>query len=149
MEFSVKEVCEKLNISKDTLYYYESEGMLPPIKRNKSGYRTYSEDDVSWIYLIICFREIDAPIRLIKSYVTSLKDENGTIEQRKAMVTSFKNIIDEKLTKYKKIQALIDKKLEFYSKITIKNEELKCYDYRTEWEYFKNLLEENLWKNML
>lgn len=145
MEFSIKQVCEKLNVAKDTLYYYESEGMLPPIKRNESGYRVYTGDDVSWICLILCFRDIDIPIRLIKNYIKLLKDKGGTYEQRKDMIINFKNIIDDKLKKYQKMQALVNKKLEFYEKMNREeNVELKCYDYKTEWDNFKALLEEDI-----
>jgi len=145
MEFNIKEVCKKLNITKDTLYYYEDEGLLPKIERNAIGYRVYTEDDISHIYLILCLRDIDIPIRLIKNYVDLLEKSDGAIQQRKEMVLNFKAIIADKIKKYKKTQFLLDKKLDFLIKTEHENvgsNELKCYDYRAEWESFKNLFEE-------
>jgi len=140
MEFNIKEICQKLNITKDTLYYYEDEGLLPDIKRGKSGYRVYTQEDINWIYLILCLRDIDMPIRLIKDYIKLLKS-NGTIEQKKNMILSFKKISDEKLLKCQNTKMLLDKKLEFYSQLAganAENEDLeKCYDYHEEWDNIK------------
>lgn len=42
----IDEVSKKYNISIETLKYYESEGLLDTISKNKSGILEYSEDDM-------------------------------------------------------------------------------------------------------
>ena len=41
MEYTIKQVTEKYNLSASTLRYYEKEGLLPKIKKNQSNKRIY------------------------------------------------------------------------------------------------------------
>lgn len=44
-----------MNISQDTLRYYEKVGVIPPVNRDENGYRIYNDSDLNWIYLVkIC-----------------------------------------------------------------------------------------------
>lgn len=74
MNYSAKEAAEKLGITKDTLFYYEKEGILPVITRDEANRRVYSESDIEWIYLIRCLRDTDMPICKIKQYVSLFKE---------------------------------------------------------------------------
>ena len=38
MEYTIKEVTKKYNLSASTLRYYEKEGLLPKIKKNQSNF---------------------------------------------------------------------------------------------------------------
>ena len=40
---TIKEVCDKFNLSPDTLRYYERAGVIPEVKRTKGGIQDYSE----------------------------------------------------------------------------------------------------------
>jgi len=62
MSYSAGEVAKKLGLSKDSLRYYEKEGLLPLIERDSSGHRVYSDFDVEWIFLIRCLRDTDMQI---------------------------------------------------------------------------------------
>ena len=43
MNYTTNEVAQKLGITKDTLFYYEREGLLPQIERDEMNRRIYSE----------------------------------------------------------------------------------------------------------
>ena len=68
MYYSAGEAAKRLGLSKDSLRYYEKEGLFPPISRDKSGRRVYSESDIEWIFLICCLRDTQMPKRKIKEY---------------------------------------------------------------------------------
>ena len=142
MKYYVKDVIEKLGITKDALYYYEKEGLLPPISRTENGNRIYSDYDVSWIYFIRCLRDIDMPIRIIKQYAEKLKNEASELDERKDLLLEFKSIIEEKIEKYNTVYNLINKKIEYYDeqKLETKNEAEACLQYREDWEQFKERL---------
>ena len=53
---TIKEVSNMLNISQDTLRYYEKVGVIPPVPRTKSGLRNYGEEEISWIQHVTCLR---------------------------------------------------------------------------------------------
>lgn len=44
-----KEVVALMNISQDTLRYYEKVGVIPPVNRDENGYRIYNDSDLNWI----------------------------------------------------------------------------------------------------
>ncbi len=48
----IGDVTKRLNISADTLRYYEKIHLLPPISRSASGLRNYSEKDISRLKFI-------------------------------------------------------------------------------------------------
>jgi DNA-binding transcriptional MerR regulator len=56
MSYSTKEVTDKLNISMHTLRYYEKEGLLPPVTRDKNRNREYSDLNLEQLLLIRCMR---------------------------------------------------------------------------------------------
>ncbi len=50
--YQIGEVTKRLNISADTLRYYEKIRLLPPISRNASGLRIYCDKDLSRLKFI-------------------------------------------------------------------------------------------------
>ena len=54
---NVSDVSKKINVTANTLRYYEQEHLIPPIKRNANGYRDYTEYDLNWIYFVKCMRD--------------------------------------------------------------------------------------------
>ena len=36
-----------MNISQDTLRYYEKVGVIPPVNRDENGYRIYNDSDLN------------------------------------------------------------------------------------------------------
>jgi len=143
MNYSAGEVSGKLKISKDCIRYYEKEGLLPPIARDASGRRAFSESDVEWIFLIRCLRDTDMRISGIKKYV-SLLMENGSdsIRERREVLLEHEAYIKEKITTYKNLLQLIEKKLEFYDEALSSNDpdSIHCMDYSAEWEHFRTIL---------
>ena len=54
MKYTSKEASEITELSTATLRYYEMEGLIPRIVRNKSGDREYSSEDLEWVEMIKC-----------------------------------------------------------------------------------------------
>ncbi len=50
--YRIGEISSKVDLSTDTLRYYESIGLLPNIARSPSGLRIYSEKDISRLKFI-------------------------------------------------------------------------------------------------
>lgn len=142
MTYTAGEVAKKLGMTKDGLRYYEREGLLPPIKRDKSGHRAYTEGDVEWIFLIRCLRDTDMPIFKIKQYISFLMEggQNSVPERRAILIEHQTNII-EKLATYQMLLQLIEKKVSFYDEVLDDNNlDAKCVDYADEWAHFRAIL---------
>ena len=51
--YSIKEAAKIMNISTSTIRYYDKEGLLPFIERSESGYRSFSENDLTMMQIIL------------------------------------------------------------------------------------------------
>ncbi|MEJ7532630.1 MerR family transcriptional regulator, partial [Staphylococcus hominis] len=65
---NTKEVVELMDISQDTLRYYEKVGVIPPVERDKNGYRIYQMKDLNWIYLVKHLRQAGVTIELLVEF---------------------------------------------------------------------------------
>lgn len=45
--YSMKETCEATGLTYDALKFYCNEGLIPNVKRNKSNYRVFDENDIN------------------------------------------------------------------------------------------------------
>ena len=65
----IAEVSEHYGLSSDTLRYYERVGLIPPVNRNGSGIRDYSELDIRRVEFVKCMRSAGLPIEVLIEYV--------------------------------------------------------------------------------
>ncbi len=93
MEYTIKEVTKKYNLSASTLRYYEKEGLLPKIKKNQSNQRVYDDDDLSWLDIIMCMRKTGMMIAYIKNYIELCQEGDNTINQRYEIFLKQKEIL--------------------------------------------------------
>lgn len=45
--YSMKQACEKTNLTYDTLKFYCNEGLVPNVKRDKNNYRIFDDKDIA------------------------------------------------------------------------------------------------------
>ena len=116
MEYSVKQVSEKLGISVYTLHYYDKEGLLPFIKKKDNGTRIFTEGDVEWVDMILALREIDMPIAKIKEYISLLVQGEATLSQRRTLITQYREYLEYRMQAMKKCLDITSRKLNEYDK---------------------------------
>jgi DNA-binding transcriptional MerR regulator len=56
-------------VSRSTLLYYDSIGLLSPAQRSGSGYRLYSEEDRERLERIVMFRDLGVPLERISDFL--------------------------------------------------------------------------------
>ena len=66
---TIKEVSEQYSLSKDTLRYYEKEGLIGPVLKGSNGQREYQEENLRQIEFVKCMRSINIPISELKKYM--------------------------------------------------------------------------------
>ena len=79
---TIKEVCEKYDITADTLRYYERVGVIPEVTRTPGGIRDYQETDIAWVENAICFRDAGMPVEMLIEYVKLYQEGDSTIDAR-------------------------------------------------------------------
>ena len=110
----ITEVSKKYELSADTLRYYERIGLIPPVNRNSSGIRDYTEEDCSWVYFIKCMRNAGLSIEVLAEYVTMFQQGNETIKARKKLLIEQRCILDERIKEMQKVLERLDNKIDGY-----------------------------------
>jgi len=74
---TIGQVAKKYSLSRSTLIYYDSKGILKPSGRSISNYRLYSENDLKLVERIILFRSAGLSIESIQHILGS---KHGQVE---------------------------------------------------------------------
>jgi DNA-binding transcriptional MerR regulator len=125
MGYTIKQIAEKLDLSVYTLRYYDKEGLLPFVERDKNGNRIFNEQDIEWAMLIRCLRDTGMPISEIKRYVTLCLEGEKTMEIRKQLILQHKRVVEQKIAQMNDYLAKINKKLGYYDKFVI-GQDIDC-----------------------
>ena len=119
----ISEVSKQAGISSDTLRYYERIGLLPPVNRNESGIRDFSELDVRRIEFIKCMRGVGFPLETLIEYYGLVQQGDHTIEDRKQILITQRENLLVKMDEIQKTLELVDHKLEVYDNILLAKEQ--------------------------
>ncbi len=122
MDYSIAQVAKKMNLTTYTLRYYDRVGLLSNIKRDKSGNRIFTEDDIEMVSLICCLKNTGMSIKEIKQFIDWQNAGDDTLHQRNNMLRKHKNDVLNKIESLKKYIGLIDRKLDYY------HDACKAYD---------------------
>jgi len=119
----ISEISEQSGISSDTLRYYERIGLLPPVNRNDSGIRDYSELDVRRVEFIKCMRSAGLPIETLIEYYGLVQQGDQTMEARKAILIDQREQLLVKLDEIQKTLDLLDYKISVYENALLEREQ--------------------------
>ena len=121
----ISEVSERSGISPDTLRYYERIGLLPPVNRNESGIRDYSELDVRRVEFVKCMRNAGLPIEVLIEYYGLVQQGDQTIEARKEILIEQREKLVAKMAEIQKTLDLVAYKINVYENaLLIREKEL-------------------------
>lgn len=111
---TIKEVCERYDITADTLRYYERVGVIPEVTRTKSGIRDYREEDIQWVENAICMRSAGVPVEMLIEYVKLFQEGDSTIEARRNLLMEVRVGVQEKLCQYQETMDKLNFKISRY-----------------------------------
>ncbi|MGB5291463.1 MAG: MerR family transcriptional regulator [Lysobacterales bacterium] len=81
--FTIGQVAKRYSLSRSTLIYYDSVGVLKPSGRSESNYRLYSEADLKKMDRIQLFRSTGLSLDSIETLLkTQSSDLSSTLESR-------------------------------------------------------------------
>ncbi len=103
---TIKEVCEKFDITPDTLRYYERVGVIPEVHRTKGGIRDFTDEDVAWVENAICMRSAGVPVEMLIEYVRLYQEGDVTFQARRDVLEEARQEVQKNIEKY---QATLDR----------------------------------------
>lgn len=125
----ISKVSQKYNISADTLRYYERIGLIPPVNRNVSGIRDYTEEDCNWVHFMKCMRGAGLSIEVLVEYITMSQQGDSTIKARKELLIEQRSRLAEDIKERQETLKRLDKKIYGYEeRMFAKKEKLKRPD---------------------
>lgn len=113
---TIGDVSLKYDISQDTLRYYEKIGMIPPVTRNASGIRDYSDEDIRWVQLAKCMRASGLSIEAMVKYVQMYQEGDETKRARLELLLEQKQTLLERRQKVDEALEWLDRKIVGYEK---------------------------------
>lgn len=90
---TIAEVSKKYDLTPDTIRYYEKEGLIPRVPRNKSGIRDFDESSCRWIEFIKCMRNAGLSIEVLSKYVKLMNEGPETAKERKQLLEGQREIL--------------------------------------------------------
>ncbi len=114
---TIAEVSKKYNLTPDTIRYYEKEGLIPKIPRNKNGIRDFDEKSCRWIEFIKCMRNAGMPVEVLSKYVKLMEKGHDTVKERRQLLINQKEVLLKKQVDINNTLDRITKKIEIYDDI--------------------------------
>lgn len=106
--FTIGELSKFSNVSKQTLIYYDKEGIFKPgLVDRENGYRYYGADQIEVLDSILILKEIGLSLREIKDFMRNRNSENAVAVMKKQQLRIAQNMEHLKLIS-KRLQKKID-----------------------------------------
>lgn len=104
--YTIKDLCNKFNLSRSTILYYHSIGLLSQNERSNTNYRIYSDDSLQQLERICMYREAGVSLKDINKLLDLDKNTEREILEKTL------SILNCEAKKVKKKQKLIVNLLE-------------------------------------
>ncbi len=83
MSYTVGRLAKRFGLSRSTLLYYDSIGLLKPEVRGEGEYRRYGKDAIKRLEMVCLYREAGLPLKEIKRVLDSRDSQlAGALENR-------------------------------------------------------------------
>ncbi|MFB9276926.1 MerR family transcriptional regulator [Cohnella cellulosilytica] len=110
--FSIKEISRMTGLTEDALRYYEKIGLLPRAKRRENGRRTYCEEDMQLMELIICLKKMGVPLKDIKEFAAlSYAEDIVSVPEVYEKVLEYRQKLQSQVDQLQKVLSVLDYKI--------------------------------------
>ncbi len=114
MSYSISETAKKFGITASTIRFYEKEGLLPNIKRDKNGIRFFDDDDLQSLRIIECLKATRMPIKDIRKFIDLCAKGDNSLKERYALFLDRKRAVQEQIKELQSVEKVIDYKCWYY-----------------------------------
>lgn len=115
MTYTISQVAEITGLSAYTLRYYDKEGLLPFLEKDKNGIRVFKDSDLEALALISCMKETGMSIKDLRTFMELCTQGDSSLEKRLEIIKAHKIKVDEQMAKLRKHMEKINYKLWYYT----------------------------------
>ncbi len=116
---NIKEFSKISGISSYTLRYYEKIGIFKEIRRNASGHRAFTEEDLLWAEFVNRLKETGMPLEQIKKYALLRQQGESTANARKVLLENHAAVLKKKISEEKRHLNKLEEKIKYYENVIL------------------------------
>jgi DNA-binding transcriptional MerR regulator len=110
----IGELAKRCGRSVHTIRWYEAQRLIPGVRRDGGGRRTYHELHVQWLELLERLRASGMSIRQMREYATLVRRGDATLAQRRDMLAAHRERVRQQIGELAAAASLVDAKVAFY-----------------------------------
>lgn len=110
----IGDIARRSGRSVHTIRWYEAQGLMPGVSRDRGGRRVYSDDHIGWLDLMDRLRCTGMSIKQLREYTNLVKEGSATLRKRRALLADHQLRVQAMIAKWTEALALVDAKIEFY-----------------------------------
>ena len=111
---NIKKFAELTKLSAYTIRYYEKIGLLRHIRRNSSGHRRFSKDDIVWAEFIQRLKDTGMSLQNIRRYADLREEGEHTAPLRMKLLQDHAKILEGKIATESFHLQKLKEKINFY-----------------------------------
>jgi len=112
--YSMKEACQKTNMTYEALKFYCNQGLIPHVKRDAKNHRVFDDRDIAWINSLQCLKNCGMGIQEMKDYLELCLQGPPSIPERKAILAQKRSELLQSMDEIQKSIDYIDRKQQLY-----------------------------------
>lgn len=113
----MKQVCDEVGISYETLRFYYNEGLIPNVQRDKNNYRMFDEKNIAWIRSLQCLRKCGMSIQTMKEYLELSMQGAKSVAKRKELLGIQKEILEVKMRDIQESLDFVNNKQAYFDSV--------------------------------
>ena len=94
--------------------WYEAQGLIPGVTRDRGGRRVYGEPHVGWLDLMDRLRRTGMTIAQMRQYTALVRQGRVTLKQRHELLSAHRERVRQKIAEWNTALRLIEGKVDFY-----------------------------------
>jgi DNA-binding transcriptional MerR regulator len=110
----IGEVASRTGRSIYTIRWYESQGLIPGVARDRGGRRVYGDHHVGWLDLMERLRYTGMSIAQMREYTALVQQGGATLKRRRDLLAQHQERVRGTISRGSEALALITAKVEFY-----------------------------------
>lgn len=114
---TMKQACDHLGITYETLRFYCDEGLVPNVRRDRNNYRDFSERNLRWLESLLCLKRCGMSIHDMKYYMELCLQGISSVPERKDMLGIQRQKLMEEIAAINRSMDFIDRKQAYFDGI--------------------------------
>jgi len=102
----IGQLSKQVGVSIDTIRYYEQRGLIPAAVRSQSGYRQYSDHDITRLKFIVQVKELGFTLEEVAQLLALRSDGRACVEVR-AVAEAKADEIDQRIQKLTRMRQVL------------------------------------------